>query len=130
MKIERWNPEKHYDLLGEWLRAHDLAPDAIDPELYPPTGYVIDDCVIGFVYLTNAKKVAYIDGVVGDPHADKGRRRAALETLCDCLLSDCSKAGIDVVWAQTDYTGLVGICESRGFRKYGGAYTCMVLTRS
>lgn len=124
--IERWNPEKHFDMLGSWLRAHGLAPDAIDPDLYPSTGFVIDDCVVGFVYATNAKRVGYLDGVVGDPTVSKERRKAAIELLCDVLIEECSQLGLTVVWAQTNFPGLVDICQARGFRKYGTGYTCLV----
>lgn len=122
MKVERWDPAKHLDLLGSWLRARKQADDAGDARMYPPTGFVIDECVIGFLYATNAPLIGYLDGVVSDPAVPAQRRFHAIEALCATLLGEARLRGIEILCAATPVMSLAGVCQDFGFKVVGTGY--------
>ena len=122
MKVEKWNPEKHMPLLASWLKGRGQAEDAGDARYYPSTGFVVDECAMGFLYATNAPLVGYLDGIVTDPAAPARRRYHALEALCAMLLGLSREMGIELLCASTSINGLVGICQDFGFKVYGSGY--------
>lgn len=122
MKVERWNPPKHLPRLDAWLRAHGSAPHAGNAFIYPPTGFVVDDCVVGFIFTTNAPLIGYIDNVSTDPGASTKRLHAALSRLCVELVDEARRLGIAWLRGHTAQPGMVRIACRHGF-KSGGSMT-------
>lgn len=118
MKVEAWTPETHLPLLGSWLKQRGQANDAGDARLYPSTGFVVDQCAIGFLYCTDAPLIGYLDGIVTDPAASARRRYAALTRLCTLLSEAADAKGIRQLVASTRVSGLLRICKRNGFRSY------------
>lgn len=118
MSWERFDYDRHAPLIAEWQRARGLT-DHIGPrELYPNFGLIVDDCIVGFLYRTDAPGVGYLDGVIADPYADVEKRRVALDVLCAALVRAADEAGIVMLWAHTAARSLVDVCERNGFRKW------------
>lgn len=128
MNVERWTPEDHLPLLGEWLRGWGKALDAGDARLYPSSGFVVDRCAVGFVYATNAPLVGYLDGILTDPAATAKRRLLSLERLCAELVTEAGALGIGLLYASTNAKGLLRICKRHGFRTYDTGFDCLVRT--
>ncbi len=126
MNVERWNPKKHLPQLGAWLRAHGTAPNAGDPHLYPPTGFMVDGCVVGFLFTTNAPYTAFIDHISTDPSASIRRIQAALSRLCEELISEAKSLGVRLVKASTAQPGMVRIAVRQGFKNTGANMTGLV----
>jgi hypothetical protein len=126
MLVERFMPERHLRIVETWLTARGFSIRAGEAGFYPPTGFLVGRMVCGFVYLTNAPKVGYIDNVISDPRVPRGRRREALESLCSELLREANEKGVELLYANTSHRSLIDICKSRGFVPYGDGFTCLV----
>lgn len=122
MKIQNWDPERHLPLLSTWLQGWGQADSAGDARMYPPTGYLIDDCALGFLYQTNAPLMGYLDGFVTDPAVSARRRHSALTVLCVALTHEARQRGIQYVVAATAVRGLQRIGRDLGFEVVGNGY--------
>lgn len=87
---------------------------------------MVNRCAVGFVYLTNAPAVGYIDGFIVDPSASAKRRYRALITLLDALLAEAARNGVTALMANTSVEGLIRIGEAAGFVRVGERLTCLV----
>lgn len=127
--IERFDYDKHAPLLAGWQRARGFGGDIGGRELYPRFGLIVDGCVVGFLYRTDAPRAGYLDGVIADPYADADRRAKAIDVLCEELVREADAAGIVLLWAQTAHPSLVGVCKRNGFLQFGTGYACLVRKR-
>lgn len=126
MLVERWEALRHLAVVESWLVEHGMAIQAGEEGFYPDTGFVIDRAVCGFLYLTNAPKIGYIDNVIGDPRVPRGRRREALGVLCRELLIEAHRHGIELLYAHTAHASLIDICKSHGFVPWGTGFTALI----
>lgn len=129
MKIERFDFDTHGPVIGRWLRERGHSSDIGTRDLYPDFGVVVDDCVVGFLYRTDAPKVGYLDGVIADPGVTTVRRLRAIDALCAELVRHADAAGLKLLWAQSAHESLVEVCERNAFIKFGTRYTCLVRVR-
>lgn len=125
MKVERWETEKHMPLLGRWLRGHGMPDDGNGADLYPATGYVVDGCVVGFLYRTDAPGVGWLDSIVGDPDVPRERRRAALDMLLGLLFEAAEQASIRLVWGTTSVPSIAELSQARGAKVYQTGHVCL-----
>lgn len=110
----RWDPEMHAGLLDSWFRAWGY-PGLGRLDAYPDTGFVVDDCVAGFVYLTNSS-IAIYDQWVSDPAVEVSRRRRALDFLHHLLGELCLERGYPFVSTQVHHDSLIRqAIEGHGF---------------
>lgn len=116
-------------MLGNWLRARGQAHGAGWVELYPPTGLVVDDIAVGFLYRSDAPHVAWIDGVVTDPFSKPGERAAALGELIPALYAVAEKQGCRLVWANTSVPSLVELGKACGARILQRDLVCLAWTK-
>lgn len=93
MSLERWNATKHLPLVHEWTRLRKLGDDAGDVLLMPPTGFVADGIVAGFLFLTNSK-LGFMDSFISDPRATKEARGAAIEQIMEAIIRDARELGL------------------------------------
>jgi hypothetical protein len=122
-KVERWVPGRHLPMLTRWGQDRDMYASAGDPECYPPTGVVALDAAAGFLFLTNATPVAYLDNFISDPRASNEVRARALELVLDGLLEDARACGVRAVLAATSAPSLVTLARSRGFTLFPQSLT-------
>lgn len=123
--IARWDPVEHLPMLGEWLRARDIAMDAGTPDLYPRVGFVVNGIAVGFLYQTDAPAVAWLDGVVTDPASLPDARAAALRELVEALYAEASKLGCRLVWSTTSAPSLVELGQACGAKVMQRNHVCL-----
>lgn len=105
--------EKDYPEICSWWTAHGWAPIAED--LLPRTRLVIEGLCAGFLYKTDSN-FAVLEWVVGNPKADKGQRRIALDLLIQGLLKVAKESGFTTVWTQLEHPALIERYENHGFQ--------------
>ena len=121
MSVEKWDPDIHLPLVCKWLSGWGLE-HIVDPDMYPPTGFVVDDCAAGFIYSTNAPSVAYIDNLITDSSANPRIRYSAIGRLTQALLQMADDMGIRLIMGTSNIRGVIRICEARGFKVYDKGY--------
>jgi hypothetical protein len=124
--VEPWNPDIHLPLLEGWFFRHGKPPHAGDARLYPSTGFLVDQCAVGFLFTTNAPLVGYLDGFVTDPAVSGRRRLRAMERVVSCLEDEAKKHGIELLFAATNVRGLVALGHRAGFASYGTGFDYLV----
>ncbi len=112
--LERWHPERHLALVHEWTRLRGLGPDAGDVSLLPPTGFLADGIVAGFIFLTNSR-VGFIDSFVSDPRATKEARGAAIEEIMGAIVKDAREMGLHALAGSICIPSLAAHVERCGF---------------
>ncbi len=122
MTIERWNPEKHLPLVHEWSRLRKLGPDAGDVSLLPPTGFVADGIVAGFLYVVAGCKQAFMDGFVSDPRATKEERGTAIREIMIAIMVDAREMGIRALCGAISVPSLALHVEACGFTVLKGCH--------
>lgn len=121
IRIEKWDPDKHGKTVEGWLRArHNLSP--VEWECFPPTGFVVDGCYAGFVYLTNSS-VAYLDAFVSDPDAPKEARENASHVLIEELLALARQHRVSRVCGATSSSRISTLCQGHEFHDVPGSYS-------
>lgn len=126
--IERWNPEKHYELVCEWVRARNMGEHAGGKEFYPPTGFMVDKCAVGFLYLTNSA-YAYFDSFMTDPSAPKEQRRGALDRLAEALAEEADRHGVRIAQAYVLHEHIKEDFVNVGFVRYNPNYELLIRIR-
>lgn len=66
----------------------------------PPTGFIVDEYCVGYLYLTNSN-IALLEWVVGNPKADKEKRSLALDFLLEELIESARAAGKKAIFSTT-----------------------------
>lgn len=113
--FQRWDPELHAEMIGSWWTSRGMNVGAGHLSCYPPTGFVVDNIVCGFVHITNSS-VAIIDQWVSDPLATKEARRAAIDELF-VLLCECAKEhGATIIWLTTSIQNVIRQSQRHGFQ--------------
>jgi hypothetical protein len=127
--IRPWEPERDMPMLGGWLRARGQAVSAGWRELYPETGFVVDDVAIGFLYRTDAAHVGWLDGVVTDPYTTREQRAQALGELIPALYAEADRQGLRLVFATTAAPSLVELGKACGARILQCDHVCLARTK-
>ncbi len=104
MKVVPWNERR--ELVRSWLNNGDLT-------LLPESGWVVDDCVVGFLYCT-AVPVAFVDVFTSDPNASSKRKYRAFEVLADTMKAGAKAAGVRMLVGMTHVRGLGRLLEKHG----------------
>jgi hypothetical protein len=129
VSVVRWNPDEHLELVEGWMRerGQDFVPGK--RSFYPPTGFLVDNAAVGFVYLTNASGVCYIDSCITDPRSPRARRRQAVATLLAALVTEGFEKGAELIAFFTEHASLIDIGKAHGFTAFGGSHACLALRR-
>ena len=67
MKITRFKPNTHYEIIRTWGNKRGI--DVPELELLSKTGLIVEDYCSGFLYTTNSK-IAFIENVIANPDSD------------------------------------------------------------
>lgn len=102
MNVERFDAERHVPILLSWHVGTPRTSNAVDPRLYPSTGFVVDGCAVGFLYLGVGTSVGFVANVLTDPRATPAERRSALERLADVLIAEAEALGVSAVRLATN----------------------------
>jgi hypothetical protein len=106
---------EHLPLLEGWMAARGtpLEPGAVD--YLPRVGFVADDCLIGFLFRTDAPAVGYLDSFVGDPDVPPERLRAAMRALIFRLQLAARQLGIKLLAGHSAVPSIVDGCRANGW---------------
>ena len=125
MKLTDYNHTDHRPLVEEWLSYRGIP---IPPrELSSPIGLVIDNKAIGFLYLTQAKRIAYLDQFVTKPGLPSEVREACLQTLIHELTWKAKENGVWLVTALCGSPNMQNRFYRQGFVQKG-PYTLIYKT--
>lgn len=79
MRTEKYQPDKHNDMLLVWYKQWGIPSDYI--EMLPATGLVIEGVCALFIYETNSK-MCFIEPFICNKKADKETREMGLDLVC------------------------------------------------
>lgn len=113
MKIELVD-QQNYNKLTKWWEGYSWP--SIPYEMLPKIGFIANDCVAGFIYSTDSK-ICVIEWIIGDPTADKDKRKESLNLLLDQLCSTAKKMGYNFCFTYTKNSGLITTLEQNNFKK-------------
>lgn len=113
MKVEAWDPAKHWPLMSSWCSARGL-PEPYRYDQFPSTGLVVNGTHLGFVYVTNCS-VCVLDQFLSDPGCAPEQRSAAMRALCDGLAEIAKANGATIVWMATSAESILKAGEQVGF---------------
>lgn len=94
----QWKRKTDYPVLLEWWKAHKFPPPV--EGFLPETGYIVDECAAGFLYLSNSP-LAMLEWVVCDPKASKEVRGPAVDELISHICLAAKLAGSDAIFTTT-----------------------------
>lgn len=86
------------------------------PESMSDLGFIVDDRVAGFIYLTNSN-LAIIEGVVANPDTVPSLRKASLKKLAGLLVDTAVSLGCTEVIAITKHPAVAELARYIGFRE-------------
>lgn len=121
MSLVRWNAQKHLPLVHEWTRLRGLGPDAGDVSLLPPTGFVADDIVAGFLFVTNCA-LGFMDSFVSDPRATKEARGVAIDQIMVAIVADAREMGLHALSGAISVPSLAAHIARHGFTTLAGCH--------
>ena len=110
-KLKKFDKEQDYAQVAQWWEAQDFAP--IAPECLPETGYIVNDCVAGFMYKTDSK-FAWIEWIVSDPESNPLVRRASVPILVDTLVEAAREEGFTRIISSIEHPSLKKVYTEAG----------------
>lgn len=123
-RVERFDWKRHLAMLEEWLRLRG-GPQIQDVSALPPTGFVVDDAVIGFLYRTDASQ-AFVGNFISDPRSNVEARREALDALMAAIVEEARGAGYRTIVATTRIRTLAERFKQHGFDTLGDDFAYVV----
>lgn len=84
MTLSPYSHSQHAELLSSWYQARGMS--VVPQHLLPAIGYVVGDCVAGFLYRTDSS-LYVIEGFISDPFTHPTEREEGIGLLIDALLT-------------------------------------------
>ena len=107
-----YNPDRHLPMLQQWATGWDGI--AIQPELLPRSGFVVEDLSALFLYRTDSP-VAYLDGIITNPSSDAVDRSAAIDLVVGAAFDAARADGYRVLIAVTPRAAIIERARRLGF---------------
>lgn len=121
MKVRMVTPLDYFTFL-KWWEAHKFP--APPPEILPATGYVVNECAAGYLYLMNAA-VSWMEWVVTDPNAEKKLRNESLDHLINFMADQARLTGSVSLFTSSNSWPFINRLERLKFIKGDVAATQM-----
>ena len=90
---------KDFPMIVSWYRQRSLTPP--DPRALSDVGFVADNRVAGWLYLTNSN-IALIEGIISDPKSPPSLRNESLDKIIGFMIDFALELG---------YTQFIGITK-------------------
>lgn len=100
-------------MIAQWYRERGRQAPA--PEILSDLGFIADDRVAGFIYLTNSS-VAMLENVIANPTTVPSLRKESLRRLCGHLVDSCLLLGYTNIFALSNHPSIQKICKDMGFK--------------
>lgn len=115
MQIRPFDPTTDLQLVEGWLDRRHVAHARGRADLLPPTGFVVDESLVGFLFRTDAPGVAYLDCFASDPSSDKERVRRAMIVLVARLQEEARASGVRMLHGSTAIPSILQACQANGW---------------
>lgn len=106
--------KRDFEMLKRWYKERGLG--APQEAALSDAGWVADERVVGFLYVTNSN-IALIDGIVSDPHSLPSNRKQSLQQLCSTIVDVAVMMGYTNIIAATSNESIKEICRKMAFQK-------------
>lgn len=111
-------------MIASWYAARKMRPP--DPDVLSETGWIADERVAGWIYMTNSS-LCMIEGIISNPFTASSLRQYSLQTLCSFLVDTSYILGYKRIMAASRLTGIYNIATKLGFRCVGDDYKILIL---
>lgn len=105
---------RYYPMIAEWYDKH--AQAAPKPEQLSDLGFIVDNRVAGWIYLTSSN-LAIIECVISNPDTIPSLRKESLRKLAGLLVDTAVTLGCTEVLAITKHPGIAELAQHMGFRE-------------
>lgn len=128
MKVERFNPEKHYEAAKAYWTAHSWP--VMPLTALPRLGLTVakeggEPLCFGWLYRTDSS-FAWLEWVVADKESDKLERGEALDLLISSLTTEARKLGHTIIFTTVKHPKLIERYKAHGFIETDKDMTNMV----
>lgn len=114
-KLKAFQPED-YQSISSWQAAR--GKNAPPLELLPPTGFIVKDLAVGFIYYTQSR-LAFIEHYIANPLADKAARAQAMDIITQMICLDAQMRGVKILVAGTQIKNIETLALKNGFKSVG-----------
>lgn len=105
---------KDYRMICTWYIDRDMTPPP--PEALSDVGYIVEERVAGWLYLTNSN-IAMIEGIISDPASVPSFRRLATKRLIGTLVDLSISLGYTNILGITSHPSMIETIEPFGFKE-------------
>jgi hypothetical protein len=116
MKIREIDLEKDYDMLCKWWADHGM--HLVHKAILPPTGFLIEESVAGWVYFLKGVPLAVMAWTVSKKDIEKEFKKDCIKYLIKACEEVVKMAGYKVLFVYTEKKGLGDKLEEAGFSKW------------
>ena len=119
--------DKDYPMITKWWEAQGwpILPEAA----LPAVGFIVEEDEVGlcagFVYRTDSA-FALFEWIVGNPEADKDKRREGLDLLIKTASLYIKEEGFSLVLTMTKHPSFITRLENHGFQETDHGMTHLV----
>lgn len=118
MRLVKFEPAKHYEMICYWWSEHKWPPVPLD---HLPLGWVVENAhgpvAAGFCYFSGTA-MAFMEWLTVNPHAGLKERSAALDILISGIKLLAAQAGVKSIFMSLRSHGLLHKLESvHGFAR-------------
>lgn len=113
-----YKPE-HFAMIDPWFKHYNLN---MNDFLLPKTGAIVEDCAVGFLFLTNSPQ-AWIENLGRNPHIDKTIADEALDLVAEKLINMAKDNGVKLIIAETLFNSVIYRSIKHGFKMDENKYT-------
>lgn len=104
---------RDYPMIKEWYALRGKQPPS--PAILSDLGYIADDRVCGFLYLTNSN-MAMIEGIVANPESVPSLRRESLTKLVGYMIDTALLLGYENIFGISQHPSIAREAERFGFK--------------
>lgn len=90
MIVEKFDVTDHYAQIASWYTYRRQVPPPVS--LLPRVGFIISDVACCFLYQTDSH-LAFMEGAIANPLADKERRNEALDMIGVTICEEAKRLG-------------------------------------
>ena len=112
MKVERFQPERHYPPFCAWTRWYEIAP--LPLQFLPQSGFVVEDVAMGFLYRTDSK-LALIENLSANPMLPRETRTLGLDAVVAAIAEEARALGFEVLVGYTNVNAVIERALRHGF---------------
>lgn len=103
--VERFQLDRHYKMLCDWLSAYGIKAPPIGS--LPKVGVIVNGAACGFLYRTDSS-IAFMDGICCKKSVSGDLRRRSIDLVIDELKRIAPKYGVEMI---IGFSKIRSMCE-------------------